>query len=128
MEAVVERVAWLLYPKFVHYSFTTVVFRAIAVRHSTKRRMTLRSANVLLTYTWLVVLLCGPCLPILSALVALLAKIHSVLLFGSDLNLLDMDEHQTTCGSVQGFGFSGAAVFSLVMQCGSLLCPQGRQL
>eukprot|EP00971_Amphidinium_carterae_P303806 6036534-Amphidinium_carterae.1 len=54
--------------------------------------MTAQAANVLLSYTWLVVTLFGPCLPVLNALAALLVKIYSVLLFSSDLQLLPVED------------------------------------
>eukprot|EP00971_Amphidinium_carterae_P155493 3083643-Amphidinium_carterae.1 len=43
----------------------------------------------LLTQIVAVVTLFGPCLPILSSLIALLAKIYSILLFGSNAHLLN---------------------------------------
>eukprot|EP00971_Amphidinium_carterae_P108793 2154131-Amphidinium_carterae.1 len=55
-----------------------------------KRHVKLEKTDVVLRFTWLVVALFGPSLPILNALIALLSKIYFVLLFGSDLEVLDM--------------------------------------
>eukprot|EP00971_Amphidinium_carterae_P124565 2467642-Amphidinium_carterae.1 len=52
MEAVTERLVWLLYPKFVHYSCTMAVLRTVRAQHSAKR-MRLHGAIALLSYTWL---------------------------------------------------------------------------
>eukprot|EP00971_Amphidinium_carterae_P321810 6396774-Amphidinium_carterae.1 len=57
-------------------------------------QMKLHSASALLSYTWLLVTLFGPCLPILNGLLALLVKIYYFLLFGSDLELLHMTRTQ----------------------------------
>eukprot|EP00971_Amphidinium_carterae_P239453 4753716-Amphidinium_carterae.1 len=54
VEATVEHLVWLLYPKFVHYSFVLAAARVLNARIRAKR-MTLHAANVLLSYTWLVV-------------------------------------------------------------------------
>eukprot|EP00971_Amphidinium_carterae_P184451 3661746-Amphidinium_carterae.1 len=59
MEAVLERLEWLLYPKFVHASFTVAAYRMLRARFSAKR-MKLQTANVLLSFTWLVATLFGP--------------------------------------------------------------------
>eukprot|EP00971_Amphidinium_carterae_P248115 4926363-Amphidinium_carterae.1 len=54
--------------------------------------MTLQASYALLKLLWLVVVLLGPCLPILNALIALLANIYSILLFGTDAQVLDVKE------------------------------------
>eukprot|EP00971_Amphidinium_carterae_P195500 3879674-Amphidinium_carterae.1 len=46
--------------------------------------MKLQDSHVLLKFSWLVVTLFGPCLPVLHTLIALLANIYSILLFGTD--------------------------------------------
>eukprot|EP00971_Amphidinium_carterae_P027619 544067-Amphidinium_carterae.1 len=83
MEAVMERFMWLLYPKFVHYCFTVTTCR-IVMKKLVGKRMPMRASDVTLRFTWVVVALFGPSLPVLSALIALLSKIYFVLLFGSD--------------------------------------------
>eukprot|EP00971_Amphidinium_carterae_P160277 3177421-Amphidinium_carterae.1 len=114
MEAVTERLVWLLYPKFVHYSFTVTSFRMLNAQLMAKH-MTLRAANVLLRYTWLVVALFGPCLPVLTAQTVLLVNIYSVLLFaGGPKRLLDINESDTA--DVQIFGFSSVALLALALQ------------
>eukprot|EP00971_Amphidinium_carterae_P097668 1932740-Amphidinium_carterae.1 len=49
---------------------------------------------MMLSYAWLVCALLGPSLPLLNVLTVLLAKIYSVLLFGSHFQLLKADESQ----------------------------------
>eukprot|EP00971_Amphidinium_carterae_P324364 6445948-Amphidinium_carterae.1 len=83
MEATLEHLAWLLYPKFAHYTFTITAFRIIR-RRLRGKGMTLKATYVLLKFVWLVVTLFGPCLPILNTLIAVLVNIHSILLFGTD--------------------------------------------
>eukprot|EP00971_Amphidinium_carterae_P326439 6457223-Amphidinium_carterae.1 len=85
MESTLEHLAWLLYPKFAHYTFTLAAFRIAKGRQAGNGNgMTLVDAHVLLKLSWLVVTLFGPCLPILHALIAMLANIYSILLFGTD--------------------------------------------
>eukprot|EP00971_Amphidinium_carterae_P141779 2808557-Amphidinium_carterae.1 len=88
VEAIVEHLVWLLYPKFVLYSFVLAAARVLLARIR-GQRMTLQAANVLLSYTWLVVTVFGPCLPILNALIAAFVNIYCLLFFGLDLGLLD---------------------------------------
>eukprot|EP00971_Amphidinium_carterae_P310815 6176443-Amphidinium_carterae.1 len=90
MEAAIEHLAWLLYPKFAHYTFTIAAFRIVR-RRIFGSCMSLVGSNVLLKFSWLMVTLFGPCLPILNSLIALLAKIYSILLFGSNAHLLDVN-------------------------------------
>eukprot|EP00971_Amphidinium_carterae_P036672 720763-Amphidinium_carterae.1 len=99
LDATVERLAWLLYPKFVHFVFTMAAVRVVK-KQLGGRGMTLKHARVLLSYTWLVITLFGVCLPILNLLVVLLAKIHAFLLFASDSPLLDMHESREQSTSV----------------------------
>eukprot|EP00971_Amphidinium_carterae_P208436 4135541-Amphidinium_carterae.1 len=54
--------------------------------------MKLQASYVLLKLLWLVVTLFGPCLPILNALIALLANVYSILLFGTNAQILDVKE------------------------------------
>eukprot|EP00971_Amphidinium_carterae_P341693 6480635-Amphidinium_carterae.1 len=56
-----------------------------------KRRMTLDASNVVLRFTWLVVAVFGPSLPVLNVLVYFLSKIYPVLLFESDSKVLEVD-------------------------------------
>eukprot|EP00971_Amphidinium_carterae_P268826 5332955-Amphidinium_carterae.1 len=67
--------------------------------------MTLQASNVLLQFSWLVVTLFGPCLPILNTLIALLANIYSILLFGSDFQVSDVKETEEHGASLPSFGF-----------------------
>eukprot|EP00971_Amphidinium_carterae_P262005 5196985-Amphidinium_carterae.1 len=88
-----ERLMWLMYPKFVHYCFTMTTCRIVAAKCADKR-LTLQASDVVLRFAWVVVAVFGPSLPVLNALIALLAKIYSVLLFGSDSEVLDMSDGQ----------------------------------
>eukprot|EP00971_Amphidinium_carterae_P230009 4565158-Amphidinium_carterae.1 len=54
--------------------------------------MKLQASYVLLKFSWLVMTLFGPCLPILSTLIALLVNIYSILLFGTNAQVLDVKE------------------------------------
>eukprot|EP00971_Amphidinium_carterae_P046277 910960-Amphidinium_carterae.1 len=126
MEAAIEHLVWLLYPKFAHYTFTLAAFRIAKLRIA-GRGMTLVNSYVLLQFLWLEVTLFGPCLPILNTLVALLANIYSILLFGcqarmpggSDAQLLDVTE--THAASIPSFGFSTVASLALALQSSNLL-------
>eukprot|EP00971_Amphidinium_carterae_P088860 1758540-Amphidinium_carterae.1 len=89
LEAAIERLTWLLYPKFVHYCFTVTTYRIIAAK-LVHKRVKLRSLDVVLRLAWVVVAVFGPSLPVLNVLIAVLSKIYSVLFFGSDSKLLDM--------------------------------------
>eukprot|EP00971_Amphidinium_carterae_P292329 5803007-Amphidinium_carterae.1 len=93
MEAVMERFMWLLCPKFVHYCFTMTTFRIVAKKLRGKC-IRLRSSDVTLRFAWAVLAVFGPSLPILNVLIAFLSKIYSILLFGSNLELLDMSDGQ----------------------------------
>eukprot|EP00971_Amphidinium_carterae_P055103 1085830-Amphidinium_carterae.1 len=94
VEAVVEHMTWLLYPKLSHYAFTLPACYMLKNQLG-GRGLKLSRASVLLSYTWLVVTLFGPCLPITNALIALMLKIYSALLFGSQLQILHMpDGHE----------------------------------
>eukprot|EP00971_Amphidinium_carterae_P026312 519037-Amphidinium_carterae.1 len=112
MEAVAERLSWLLYPKLVHQSFTMAAFRILRARFR-PGPMKLQDANVLLSYVWLVVTLFGPCYPLLAVLLACVVKIYFVLLFGGT-SLLGENQHLS--GSVQSFGFRSVAGLALVLQ------------
>eukprot|EP00971_Amphidinium_carterae_P175362 3476161-Amphidinium_carterae.1 len=83
MEATLEHLVWLLYPKIAHYTFTIAAIR-IMKRRLRGKGMTLEASYALLKFVWLVVALFGPCLPILNTLIAMLANIYSILLFGTD--------------------------------------------
>eukprot|EP00971_Amphidinium_carterae_P268617 5328998-Amphidinium_carterae.1 len=67
--------------------------------------MTLQGSYVLLKFLWLVVTLFGPCLPILTTLIALLANIYSILLFGTYVHVLDVKETEEHGASLPSFGF-----------------------
>eukprot|EP00971_Amphidinium_carterae_P020923 412894-Amphidinium_carterae.1 len=70
--------------------------------------MTLQASYVLLKILWLVVTVFGPCLPILNTLIALLANIYSILLFGTDFEVfevLDVKETEEHAASLPRFGF-----------------------
>eukprot|EP00971_Amphidinium_carterae_P085514 1691847-Amphidinium_carterae.1 len=75
--------------------------------------MTLQASYALLKFLWLVVTLFGPCLPILNTLVALTTNIYSILLFGTDAQLLDVREPPAHVASLPSFGFSTAALLAL---------------
>eukprot|EP00971_Amphidinium_carterae_P126158 2499194-Amphidinium_carterae.1 len=90
--------------------------------------MKLEGSHVLLTFSWLTVTMFGPCLPILNTLIALLTNIYSILLFGSnaqllgsDADLLDMSTTQVREARLPSFGFSVVALLALVLQLSSLL-------
>eukprot|EP00971_Amphidinium_carterae_P017765 350134-Amphidinium_carterae.1 len=53
MEAALEHLVWLLYPKFAHYAFTIAAFRIVKGRLRGKG-MTLEASYVLLKFSWLV--------------------------------------------------------------------------
>eukprot|EP00971_Amphidinium_carterae_P338251 6475497-Amphidinium_carterae.1 len=93
MEAVAERLTWLLYPKFVHYCFTMTTLRIVSKKLANKR-MTLQASDCLLRFAWAVAAVFGPSLPVLNMLIAFLSKIYTVLLFGSDSEVLDMRDGQ----------------------------------
>eukprot|EP00971_Amphidinium_carterae_P268102 5318997-Amphidinium_carterae.1 len=97
MEATLEHLVWLLYPKFAHYTFTIAAFRVVKQRLWKRGKgMTLRASCVLLKFLWLGVTLFGPCLPILNTLIALCANIYSILLFGTDFQVKETEEHGAT--------------------------------
>eukprot|EP00971_Amphidinium_carterae_P348437 6490487-Amphidinium_carterae.3 len=104
MDATVEHLVWLLYPKFAHYTFSIAAFRIVKARLR-GNGITLQASYVLLKFLWLVVTLFGPCLPILNTLIALLAHIYSILLFGTDAQVLDVKEIQEPGASLSSFGF-----------------------
>eukprot|EP00971_Amphidinium_carterae_P276215 5481370-Amphidinium_carterae.1 len=55
MEAGVEHLVWLLYPKFVHYTFTIAAFRIVKGRlRGNGNGMKLQDSHVLLKFLWLV--------------------------------------------------------------------------
>eukprot|EP00971_Amphidinium_carterae_P266931 5294721-Amphidinium_carterae.1 len=120
MEAVMERLAWFLYSKFAHSCFTVTALRVLRVWLMGRKRMTQKDASLMLSYTWLVVTLFGPCLPILNALAALLVKIYSVLLFCFRLEMLDM--HPSPERSVESVGLSSVALLALIFQFSNLRC------
>eukprot|EP00971_Amphidinium_carterae_P306557 6091960-Amphidinium_carterae.1 len=121
VEATLEHLGWLLYPKFAHYTFTIPAFR-IAKQRLRGNGMTLKASCVLLKFLWLVVTLFGPCLPILNILIALLANIHSILLFGTNMigNILDVMEIEEHVASLPSFGFSTVALLALAWQSSNL--------
>eukprot|EP00971_Amphidinium_carterae_P341551 6480409-Amphidinium_carterae.1 len=53
VDATLEHLAWLLYHKFAHYTFTIAAFR-IVKRRLRGNGMTLQTSNVLLKVLWLV--------------------------------------------------------------------------
>eukprot|EP00971_Amphidinium_carterae_P313894 6238714-Amphidinium_carterae.1 len=130
MEATLEHLVWLLYPKFAHYAFTIAAYRIVRGRLR-GNSMSLAGSHVLLKFLWLVVTLFGPCLPILHALIALTATIYSVLLFGTDAQVLDVKEGEEQLldvtetpehmASMPRFGFSTAALLALALQSSNLL-------
>eukprot|EP00971_Amphidinium_carterae_P147665 2926723-Amphidinium_carterae.1 len=124
MEATLEHLVWLLYPKFAHYTFTLAAFRIVkGSLTGNGNGMTVKDSHVLLTFAWLVVTLFGPCLPILHALIALLANIYSVLLFGTATEFLYVKEIEDGehGASLPSFGFSTVALLALALQSSNLL-------
>eukprot|EP00971_Amphidinium_carterae_P222142 4409449-Amphidinium_carterae.1 len=118
-EATLEHLVWLLYSKFAHNTFTIAAFRivkAVLVGNG----MTLQASFVLLKFSWLVVMLFGPCLPILNALIALLANIYSILLFDTaGTQFLHVkDDHGA---SLPAYGSSTVALLALALQLSNLL-------
>eukprot|EP00971_Amphidinium_carterae_P301279 5985854-Amphidinium_carterae.1 len=83
IESTIENLVWFLYPKFAHYTGTIAALRLVKVRLG-GIGMRLEGSHVLLKFSWLVVTLFGPCLPILNTLIALLANVYAILLFGCD--------------------------------------------
>eukprot|EP00971_Amphidinium_carterae_P143839 2850438-Amphidinium_carterae.1 len=130
MDTALEHLAWLLYPKFAHYAFTITAFR-IVKRRFTGNGMTVQASYVVLKFVWLVVTLFGPCLPILNTLIALLANIYSILLFGTAAQVLDVKEtaeqhfllevKDIATASLPSFGFSTAALLGLALQASNFL-------
>eukprot|EP00971_Amphidinium_carterae_P035452 697990-Amphidinium_carterae.1 len=114
-EATPEHPVWLLYPKFAHYTFSIAAFRVVKGRLR-GNSMTLLASSVLLKFLWLVVTLFGPCLPILSILIALLANIYSILLFGTDAQVLDLKETEAHEEGLPSFGFSTVTLLALALQ------------
>eukprot|EP00971_Amphidinium_carterae_P080925 1601178-Amphidinium_carterae.1 len=62
MEAVTERLMWLLYLKFVHYCFTFPTYRIFAAQLA-DNHLTLPASDVVLRFAWLVVAVFGSSLP-----------------------------------------------------------------
>eukprot|EP00971_Amphidinium_carterae_P309624 6153307-Amphidinium_carterae.1 len=120
MEAVIEHIMYLLSPKFAHYTFTTTAWRIVKMRLGGKG-MALGETHVLLKVLWLVTTLCGPCLPILNALIAMLANIYPVLLFGTNTRLLDMHKTEEHVTSMPSLGFGTFAFLAMVLQLSNLL-------
>eukprot|EP00971_Amphidinium_carterae_P275617 5468928-Amphidinium_carterae.1 len=55
MEATLEHLTWLLYPKFAHYTFTIAAYRVVKGRLSGNGNgITLIDSHVLLKLIWLV--------------------------------------------------------------------------
>eukprot|EP00971_Amphidinium_carterae_P334401 6469675-Amphidinium_carterae.1 len=104
MDATLEHLAWLLYPKFAHCTFTIAAFRIMKARLR-GNGMTLGNSYVLLKFLWLVVTLFGPCLPILNTLIALSANIYCILLFGTDFQVLDLKETEEHGANLPSLGF-----------------------
>eukprot|EP00971_Amphidinium_carterae_P057774 1142647-Amphidinium_carterae.1 len=133
MEAALEHLESLLYPKFAHYTFTIAAFRIVKARVSRDGNgMTLEDSYVLLKFLWLVVTLFGPCLPILHTLIALLANIYSILLFGTCMQFLyvkgtpahaasKMQPTPAHVSSLPSFGFSTVALLALALQSSNFL-------
>eukprot|EP00971_Amphidinium_carterae_P134292 2660603-Amphidinium_carterae.1 len=122
MEATLEHLMWLLCPKFAHYTFTIAAFRIVKGRIAGDGKgINLTSSHVLLDFLWLVVTLFGPCLPILHALIALLANIYSILLFGTDTQFLYAKETPEQNASLPSVGFSTVALLALALQSSNML-------
>eukprot|EP00971_Amphidinium_carterae_P276039 5477615-Amphidinium_carterae.1 len=83
--------------------------------------MTLQASYALLKLSWLVVTLFGPCLPILNALIALIANIYSILLFSTDAQLLDLEETVQHGANMPSCGSSTMALLALALQSSNLL-------
>eukprot|EP00971_Amphidinium_carterae_P299521 5950970-Amphidinium_carterae.1 len=119
MEATLEHLAWLLYPKVAHYTFTKAAYR-IVKGTLTSNGMTLRNSHVLLNCLWLAVALIWPCLPILHARIALLVNIYSILVFGTDAQILKVKETEEDLASLPSFGLSMVALLALAWQSSNL--------
>eukprot|EP00971_Amphidinium_carterae_P331134 6464528-Amphidinium_carterae.1 len=123
MEAAIEHLGWLLYPKLAHHTFTIPAFRLVKLRLG-GNGMRLEGSHVLLKFSWLVVTLFGPCLPILNTLIALLAKIYPILLFGCDAKFLDVKPESVTQereAGIPSFGSSMVALLAFALQLSNLL-------
>eukprot|EP00971_Amphidinium_carterae_P052401 1031463-Amphidinium_carterae.1 len=122
MDATLEHLVWLLYPKFAHYTFTIAAFRIVKGRsRHNGNAMRLESSYALLKFLWLVVILFGPCLPILHALIALLANIYFILLFGTDTEFLYVKPNTAHIASLPSFGLSTVVLLALTLQASNLL-------
>eukprot|EP00971_Amphidinium_carterae_P085170 1684926-Amphidinium_carterae.1 len=119
MDATIEHLVWLLYPKFAHYTSTIAAFRIVKRRFG-GGSMTLENSYVLLKFSWLAVTLFGPCLPILNTLIALLAHIYSILLFDTDAQVLDVKKTEEHGASLPSCGSSTVAFLSLALQSNNL--------
>eukprot|EP00971_Amphidinium_carterae_P049721 980174-Amphidinium_carterae.1 len=126
MEATIEHLGWLQYSKFAHSSFTIAAFRVVQWRLRGKG-MSLESSYALLQLSCLVMTLFGPCLPILNTLIALLANIYSMLLFGCDWQILDWKETNEHAASLPSFGFSTVALLTLAFHSTNLLSKDARR-
>eukprot|EP00971_Amphidinium_carterae_P228928 4541653-Amphidinium_carterae.1 len=120
MEATLETLVWLLYPKFAQYIGTTAAFRLVKLRFG-GNGMTLEGSHVLLKFSWLVVTLFGPCLPILNALIALLVNIYCILLFGCDAEFLYVKTSEAHRATIPRCGFRMIALLALALQLSNLL-------
>eukprot|EP00971_Amphidinium_carterae_P017536 345367-Amphidinium_carterae.1 len=120
VEATIEHLVWLLYSKFAHYTCTIAAFRILRRRFRGKG-ITLQDSNVLLKLLWLVMTLFGPCLQILNALIAMLANIYSILLFGTDAQILDVKETEEHASGLPRCGSSTMALLALALQSNNLL-------
>eukprot|EP00971_Amphidinium_carterae_P092734 1836387-Amphidinium_carterae.1 len=120
MVSAIEHLGWLLYSKFAHNTFTIAAYR-VAKGRFVGSGMSLESSHVLLQLSWLIVTLFGPSLPVLNTLIALLANIYSILLFGSDSQILDLQETSEHAASLPSAGFSTVAWLTLAYHSTSLL-------
>eukprot|EP00971_Amphidinium_carterae_P014643 289182-Amphidinium_carterae.1 len=120
MDAVLEHLGWLLYCKMAHNTFTIAAFRVVKARFR-RTGMSVESSYVLLQFSWLMVTLFGPCLPILNTQVALLANIYCNLLFGCHSQLLDVKETLKHTSGLPSFGFSTVALLPLAFHSTNLL-------
>eukprot|EP00971_Amphidinium_carterae_P123894 2454056-Amphidinium_carterae.1 len=120
MDATIENLGWLLYFKFAHSTFTIAALRVAKARF-VGNGMSLESSHALLQFSWLVVTLFGPCLPILNTLIVLFANIYSFLLFGSHSGILVLKETDENTASLPSLSFSMVALLTLAFHSTNLL-------
>eukprot|EP00971_Amphidinium_carterae_P344329 6484656-Amphidinium_carterae.1 len=105
-DAVMDRLAQLLYTKTLHHALSFP-----AVRLLQRRKWSIADACGTLAFAWLGTLMLGPCLPMLHLLSLMLLSTHAALLFGP-LRFLQHGEEL----SLSTAGVSCATLFAALLQ------------